>query len=420
MKLIHCADIHLDSPLRGLEKYEGAPISEIRVASRRAFQNVIDLALAQNVDFMIIAGDLFDGDWPDFNTGLFFISQMNRLREAGIRVFIVRGNHDADSKITRKLPFPENVHLFSHRKPETIIDDRLGVAIHGQSFSQPAVTDDLALSYPTRIKGLFNIGVLHTALTGREGHARYAPCSIDTLHSKEYGYWALGHVHQREKLDSNAWILFPGNLQGRHIKESGPKGCSLIMVQGGEVERVEHLAQDVFRWETLELDASEAGNQDELLEQIQIGLKEQLQYAEGRTLAVRVRLFGQSPAHAAIARRREHLQEEVRALALNCGNGDIWIEKILFETSQQVDVEALVCREDPIGELIRLIRSIQGSEKDLSDLSQILQELKRKLPLELREGEGAIDLDDPAFIRSILSDVERTLVPQLIDTSSLP
>lgn len=420
MKFIHCADIHLDSPLRGLKKYEGAPVSEIRAASRRAFQNVIDLALAQNADFIIIAGDLFDGDWPDFNTGLFFISQMNRLREVGIRAFIVRGNHDAESKITRKLPFPENVHLFSHKKPETIIDDQLGIAIHGQSFSHPAVTDDLALAYPTRIKGLFNIGVLHTALTGREGHARYAPCSIDTLHSKEYGYWALGHVHRRERLDGDTYILFPGNLQGRHIKETGPKGCSLITAQDGEIERVEHLAQDVLRWETLEIDASEVANQDELVERIQSGLKEQLQYAEGRTLAVRVCLYGQSSAHAAISRRREHLQEEVRALALNCGNGDIWIEKILFETSQQIDMEALARREDPIGELIRLIRSIQGSEKDLSDLSETIQELKRKLPLELREGKGAINLDDPAFIRSILTDVERTLIPQLIDTSSVP
>lgn len=420
MRFIHCADIHLDSPLRNLEKYEGAPVSEIRLASRRAFENVIGLALAQRVDFLIIAGDLFDGDWPDFNTGLFFVQQMARLKEAGIRVFIVRGNHDADSKITRKLPFPDNVHIFSHSKPETIIDDQLGIAIHGQSFSQPAVTNDLALYYPNRIKSLFNIGVLHTALAGREGHARYAPCSIETLDSKEYAYWALGHVHQREKVDAHSWILFPGNLQGRHIKESGPKGCSLITVEDLEIVSVEHLSQDVLRWETLKVDASEAANSDELLEKIQIGLKEELQYAEGRTLAARIRIFGRSPAHAEMAGRRERLRHEIRAHALDCGNGDIWIENVHFETSPQIDGEALVCREDPIGELIRLIRSSQASETDLENLSAVLQEFKRKLPLELREGEGAINLDDPNFIRSVLNDIERTLVPQLIDTSSLP
>lgn len=420
LKFIHCADIHLDSPLCGLEKYEGAPVSEVRMASRRAFENLIELALSQKVDFVIIAGDLFDGDWPDFNTGLFFIRQMHRLREAGIRVFIVRGNHDADSKITKKLPLPDNVHLFSHQKSETVIDPHLGLAVHGRSFPHPAVADDLAAAYPARIKGLVNIGVLHTALTGRQGHAHYAPCSLETLHSKEYEYWALGHVHKRERLDPQSWVLFPGNLQGRHIKESGDKGCTLVTVLDGEITSAEHLAMDVLRWGQVDVNASECRDLDQLLEQIEKGLREERQYSEGRMLAARVRISGRSRAHSAAARRREQLIGEVRAAALSCGNGDIWIEKVLIETAPYVDTETLAGREDPIGELIRLIRSLQGSEKELQEISETLQDLKRKLPADLREGDGALLLDDPAFLKSVLTEVERTLVPQLIDTSNLP
>ncbi|MFB3070960.1 MAG: exonuclease SbcCD subunit D, partial [Nitrospirales bacterium] len=106
MKFIHAADIHLDSPLRGLELYEGAPVEEIRGATRRAFENLIELALSNQVSFVVLAGDLFDGDWPDFHTGLFFVREMAKLNDVGIKVFIVRGNHDAESTITKKLRLP--------------------------------------------------------------------------------------------------------------------------------------------------------------------------------------------------------------------------------------------------------------------------------------------------------------------------
>ena len=125
MKFIHCADLHLDSPLRGLTRYQGAPVDEMREATRRAFERLIALALQVPVEFVVIAGDLFDGDWPDFNTGLFFVGQMVRLNEAGIKVFMVRGNHDAESRITRDLPLPPNVIVLPTTRPHTLIDEDL-------------------------------------------------------------------------------------------------------------------------------------------------------------------------------------------------------------------------------------------------------------------------------------------------------
>ncbi len=132
MRFIHCADIHLDSPLRGLERYEGAPVDEMRDATRRAFANVVDLAIERAADCVVIAGDIFDGDWPDFNTGLYFAAQLRRLAAADIRVFLSYGNHDAVSKLTRSLPLPQNVFCFPANRPATQVLADLDLAIHGE------------------------------------------------------------------------------------------------------------------------------------------------------------------------------------------------------------------------------------------------------------------------------------------------
>ena len=141
MKFVHAADIHLDSPLLGLEHYEGAPVDQIRGAVRAAFESLVELCLHEEADFLVVAGDLYDGDWQDFNTGLYFARQMVQLNQADIPVFVLHGNHDAQSRITRQLRLPENVHVFPAGQPETLTLDNLGVALHGQSFPTQHVTE---------------------------------------------------------------------------------------------------------------------------------------------------------------------------------------------------------------------------------------------------------------------------------------
>ena len=185
MKLVHAADLHLDSPLRGLERYEGAPVERVRGATRRALENLVEFCIEEGAELLLLAGDLYDGNWKDYSTGLFFAKQMSRLREAGIRVALIRGNHDAASQITKHLRLPENVLEFSQRKPETHVFEDLGIAVHGQSFATRDVTEDLATRYPQAVPSLLNVGLLHTC-AGREGHDPYAPCSVETLISKGY------------------------------------------------------------------------------------------------------------------------------------------------------------------------------------------------------------------------------------------
>ncbi|HET9931307.1 MAG TPA: DNA repair exonuclease, partial [Polyangiaceae bacterium] len=250
MKFVHAADLHIDSPLRGLERYQGAPVEIIRGATRRAVEHLVDLCLEEGVKLLVLCGDLYDGDWKDYSTGLFFCQQMARLREADVVVAWIRGNHDAASRLTQHLRPTDNVHELSHARPITLEReiDGVSVALHGQGFSKAKVTEDLTDRYPAPVSGAFNLGLLHTALDGREGHDAYAPCRVESLINKGYDYWALGHVHQREQVNREPWIIFPGNLQGRHARETGKKGATLVTVSGGRVTEVEARALDEVRW----------------------------------------------------------------------------------------------------------------------------------------------------------------------------
>ena len=158
MRFIHAADIHLDSPLRGLSAYEDAPVDLLRNATREAFSNLVNEAIELAVDFLVIAGDLYDGAWRDFNTGRFFVREMGRLHQAAIPVYLLYGNHDAESEMTRRLGFPPNVHVFDTRRAVTHRIESLRVALHGRSFKDAATFDNLAVAYPDAVAGWLNIG----------------------------------------------------------------------------------------------------------------------------------------------------------------------------------------------------------------------------------------------------------------------
>lgn len=413
MKFIHSADIHLDSPLQGLERYEGAPADQIRGASRRALEKLVDLALSEKVDFILIAGDLYDGDWRDYGTGLFFSSQMSRLSRENIKVFTIRGNHDAASTITRQLRLPDIVHDFSTRKPETFQLPDLSTAIHGQGFAKAAVTDNLASSYPDPLPGFFNIGLLHTGLGGREGHENYAPCTADLLASKGYQYWALGHAHKREVVSEDPYIVFSGNIQGRHAKETGDKGCTLVTVADGYVESVEHRSLDVLRWLQCEVDAKGAEYPEDVVELTRTRLQEELALAEGMPLAVRLLLTGCCRAHDALAGDPDRWVNELRAMTGELRGGQVWVEKVKLLTSLELNLDELVERRDPVGDLFRFVREMGESDEALSGLLSEFADLKRKLPPELRQDQEAVNLDSVAGIRGLLGEVEGLLASRL-------
>ncbi len=416
MKFIHAADIHLDSSLHGLERYEGAPVEEIRSATRRAFDNLIDLAIDEEVEFVLLAGDFYDGDWKDYNTGLYFMDRMGRLQEAGILVFMVAGNHDAASQITRHLRLPENVTMFSTRTPEKVVLNDLNVAIVGQGFATRAVTDDLSRSYPQGDPQLFNIGLLHTCLDGKPGHEPYAPCSVDSLRSKGYQYWALGHVHKREEVSQDPWIVFPGNIQGRHIREAGPKGCTLVTVDSGDVVEVEHRDLDVMRWALCKLDVTGSETVDDIYSLVRDELQVVLDDADGRPVAVRLVLQGTCSDHSKLHADQEHWIQEYRALANGLAGAGIWLEKVSIKTSPSVSAGEVLARDDALGGLLRAIRDMELDAGALEDLANEVSALRQKLPVEILNGEDPYDPANSEQLKDALEDIKELLVNRLLST----
>jgi exonuclease SbcD len=334
-RFMHAADIHLDSPLHGLSRYEGLPVDDIRSATRAAFDNLVQHAIEEAVDFVVIAGDLFDGDWRDMGTGLYFARAMGRLDQARIPAFLIAGNHDAASVISRSVPWPPNVRLFGSRRAETHRLPDLGVAVHGQSFATPAVTDNLVLAYPAADEHAFNIGMLHTALTGRPGHAAYVPCSVDDLRSRNYDYWALGHVHDFEIVSQEPFVVFPGNVQGRTIRETGAKGAVIVTVADREIVSVDRVDLDVIRWVRLEVGCE--GAQDEQVADLIRAALRRLHDTDGsgRPLIVRVVLAGETVAAGALHDRAASLRDDVRAIA-SAISPDLFIEKVKVLVSEPI------------------------------------------------------------------------------------
>ena len=429
MRFLHTADLHIDSPLRGLSRYDGAPLARLRGATRRALERLVDLALDEQVDFLLIAGDLYDRDWQDFHTGLFVREQMVRLGRAGIAVFIVQGNHDARGVITRQIPWPENVTVFSSRAAHTVCLESLSVAIHGHSFPDREVPEDLVPGFPPAVPGYFNIGLLHTSLTGIGGHDTYAPTTLPNLKSKGYDYWALGHIHARQVVCEQPRVVFPGNLQGRHARETGSKGCELVSLEGGCLT-TRFMPLAVVRWHQVVIDLQPVNTLDELPGLVAQALQLAVSGADDLLHAVRVILSGETCLHALEARQPGTLAATVQAAAQDVAGVDVWIEQVRLDIRSPLDRSRLGLGDDALGELVRWVDVLASDEAALQGFCrQALAEVLGKIPADVQgallfETAGPYQevprLDDGPALLALLKDAEATLLARLIPSGVAP
>ena len=403
-RFLHAADLHLDCQLKGLEQYEGAPVQQIRDSTRRALENLIELAISEQVAFVVIAGDLFDGKWTDIQTGLWTANQFRRLEKQGIKVYLIRGNHDSMSEAALKISWPRNVIEFPTDRPTTVIDERTGAAIHGQGFATRECAVDLASQYPLADSSRVNIGLLHTSLMGDAQHDPYAPTTPEVLIGKRYDYWALGHIHAHRVVHPSPTIVYPGCTQGRHIREPGAKGCLLVSVEGHTC-RPEFRETDVLRWQSVTIDLPAAAQRVEMLEAVHSQLEACRQQSQGRFSAVRLTLTGRCEFHREVEKPQGRIEilGEIRNVANQWDN--VWIEKVELETAPPVDVEALRAGQDLFGELLRdFDRWHRADNAALSVLANELTPLAQKIGSAVPKSD--LDLSDPEKIRHWLRQAE--------------
>jgi len=413
MRFVHAADIHLDSPLQNLALQDEGQAARVRRACRDAFESMVRFCIDRRVSFLVLAGDLYDGDNTNMQTAYFLRQQLARLDKAGIRVVILKGNHDAQNRITGTLGMPDNTWVFDDKKPQTISFDDLQVAFHGQSFRPGPVPENLAARYPKPIAGWLNIGVLHTSLAGSDQHDPYAPCRLEDLTTHGYAYWALGHIHKGSVLAKAPWVVYSGNIQGRDIRETGPKGCYLVETDGDRVLSAEHIAFDVIRWHQADVDLTGATHEEDMADRIRASLREAHQEAGDRPCIVRLRLTGQTELHSRIGAFPNRLRDTVLGIAADIALDEIWLEKIRNET-QPAHQRAKNDNNDSTSDLLRIIHEV-AQDVDLIGpaLKDALKDLRMKLPEELKQLPALELIDNPALARDFLMRLEPRIAARL-------
>jgi DNA repair protein SbcD/Mre11 len=400
-RFVHTADVHLDSPLRTLALREPELAQLIGGATRRAFVSIVDLCLAEKVDALLIAGDLYDGEQTSMKTARFLADQLSRLHDAQVPTYVVRGNHDAESRITRELILPDSVKVFSGRADLVVCAaGAFDVAIHGISFAQKHAPDSLLPKFREPAPGAMNIGMMHTSLSGSPAHDRYAPCAPGDLHASGFAYWALGHVHQRSVEEGRATIVMPGNPQGRDINEAGPKSASLVTIDDGGRIVVEERLTGVAEFRRVQVDCSGADDWRAALRRIEDALGAERAATASEHFVARVALHGATPLGWRLRNDADLLEEEARRIGADLGR--TWLDKI--EVRCDEPRAAQHGGADPIAELRLLMENEVACSKTFRDeLASIAEELRGHLPPGSREELFGADAGDFAETISLLA-----------------
>ena len=370
--------------MRGLATYEGAPETAAS-CTRDALEAAVRFALSEDIDLVAIAGDVYDGDWQDFSTGIFFARQLALLRDGGIPVAVISGNHDAASTITRQLTLPEGTHMFQSEESDTVVFDELGVVMHGQSFATREVTENLAAGYPAAVEDAINIGLLHTSLGGHPDHDSYAACAPRDLEQLGYDYWALGHIHRRGRACDGPPAFYSGCIQARSVRELGPHGGLIVELERGEEPSVEPVDFDVLRWAVAEVDCSGAEGLDEVLARARTAFGGLLADAGGRPLALRARLAGETPLHNSLLADSEKLRAEFTLAANDVAPDALWLGDVSAVTTMPADDAAAY---DP--ELASALDAVLKDPRTTADLDAVLEGLLSRAPAEISGPDGPL------------------------------
>lgn len=416
-RFVHTADIHLDSPLRSLSLRNPDLAELIGNATRQALVRIVDLCLEEQVDALIIAGDLYDGDQTSMKTARFLATQMQRLHEAGIQVFKIRGNHDALSRITQELVLPPSVKVFSGRAEAVELQKQAQtVAIHGLSFAKPQAPESLLPKYKAPVPGAVNIGIMHTSLAGAPGHDLYAPCSVSELHASGFHYWALGHIHQRTHHAGERTVIMPGMPQGRDINEAGEKSVTLVTVRDDGSVGIEERLTSIAQFSRIDVDVRDIADWAELVSHIGSALERERARTASNHLVARLRLIGETPLAWTMRRDVDLLQAEAEQRAERTGR--VWIEKLELDVKPP-GAPASTTGADPVLELQQIIREqVIPTTGYKEQVRELVNQLLDDLPAEARQIAGADQDEREAFLDALILEGSEVILSRLAAAKS--
>ena len=377
-RILHTSDLHLDSPLKSLALKDERLRTQVQTASRLALERMVRFCIDEEVRAVLIAGDLYDGNERSAKTAAYLSGQMERLKDAGIDVFYVKGNHDAENPISGEIALPSNVHVFGGRGDKV----RLGetdIWIHGVSFRERHAPESLLPRYGSPTPGAVNIALMHTSLSGAAGHDPYAPCTVKELRNAGFDYWALGHVHKREVHSSSPWIVMPGNPQGRDIGEAGAKSATLLKIVGTQIDIEEIPTSAVEFRESLCL-VEGIEDDDDVRRALHQHLRGEADVTRSDAAILRLKLGGRTPRAWHILRDRDYWYAVVSEMAEETGR--LWIEELSLEldTPDRPHDESV----DAIEELRRIMDELRTDEGFLQFARIELEQMIGQLPPDRR------------------------------------
>ena len=415
LKFIHTADLHLGSPFSGIAQMDEEVATLLSQASYDAYEQIIETAIENEIDFLLISGDVYESENKKIIEQLKFHKGLERLDAAGIAVYIICGNHDPAQGWSKEIQWPKSVHFLQADKPEIQVFKKKGkqlATIVGMSYRTNTITDNLALRYPEREDSWpFTIGMLHCNLGTNTGHDPYSPCSIHDLAEKRYDYWALGHIHKPSIIqESSPAIIYPGIPQGRDIGESGRRGCYMVSVDTDSNIQTEFIETASVLWQEVEIPIDAIDTIHELRQEIENSIEEhRAENPNGMTIC-RVTLTGRGPVHRELI--REGAKEGLLQFFMEqetISDNAVLIERFIDTTSLPIDREKIMHREDLIADIVAISENIQTSgevdEALLKDIDVLFQNYK--------VGKNLLDISEDEFIE-LVKEAETYLLDNLI------
>jgi len=378
---VHAADLHLDSPFKGITVDDKSIGNNLRSATFDAFNALIDLCIKEQVRFLLVAGDIYDGADRSLRAQLKFRDGLARLSEHDIHTFVVHGNHDPVNSQSIAIEWPINVHIFGGNKVESKTIEQNGeniALISGISHIKANETQNLTKKFSKINPGIFHIGLLHCNAGSNTGHDPYAPCELSDLTSLGMDYWALGHVHEKTILSADPHVVYAGNTQGRHIREQGERGCYLVTVEDRSVTDIRFCPLDSVRWLRATVNIEGMSTIDQLERAIGKNIQELIENcADARAIVLRITISGNGLLYTEIQKENAifDLLDRIRETFAS-EDPFVWVQEIEANCRPEINLEQLKQRGDFLSQVIKIAEEINDTESSAREmLKPVLSEL---------------------------------------------